>query len=286
MSTYYIFCYDLQYPIISVALSSFSELLLDHPFLLSNPEFIIEYEENQWEPGRWKELVRVPGNHHSALLKLHGHADYSFRVSAVNEVGRGQPSRASDRYKTPASGLYYLLRFSLSLSIINSSTATRPNVLLSHIQTHCFKMHEIFKYSEQWVNWFPLFVKPMLPSTWISQAIVLFLFLLFLIFFPFSPSLALFCTTNFTADKIHISAPSKAPDKNPENIKIEAHLPHEMDINWKVGGHVFCYEILSRAAKFQSAELQFYSLRVEDENKKMLSVFWLLLVLFQEKRFA
>ncbi|TSM36162.1 Neural cell adhesion molecule L1-like protein [Bagarius yarrelli] len=66
-------------------------------------EFIIEYEESQWEPGRWKELVRVPGNHHSALLKLHGHTDYSFRVSAVNEVGRGQPSRATDRYKTPAS---------------------------------------------------------------------------------------------------------------------------------------------------------------------------------------
>ncbi|XP_066519183.1 neural cell adhesion molecule L1-like protein isoform X2 [Hoplias malabaricus] len=90
-------------------------------------EFIIEYEENQWQPGSWKELQRVPGNHHSALLKLHGHMDYSFRVSAVNEVGRGRPSEASERYRTPAS----------------------------------------------------------------------------------------------------------APDKNPENIKIEGHLPHEMDINWE-----------------------------------------------------
>lgn len=25
-----------------------------------------------------------------------------------------------------------------------------------------------------------------------------------------------------------------APDKNPENIKIEGHLPHEMNINWEV----------------------------------------------------
>lgn len=90
-------------------------------------EFIIEYEESQWKPGSWRELMRVPGNHHSALLKLHGHMDYTFRVSAVNEVGRGRPGEASERYRTPAS----------------------------------------------------------------------------------------------------------APDKNPENIKIEGHLPHEMDINWE-----------------------------------------------------
>ncbi|XP_051752602.1 neural cell adhesion molecule L1-like protein isoform X9 [Ctenopharyngodon idella] len=90
-------------------------------------EFVIEFEESQHEPGRWREMTKVPGNHHSVLLKLHGHADYRFRVSAINEVGKGLPSQATERYKTPAS----------------------------------------------------------------------------------------------------------APDKNPENIKIEGHLPHEMDINWE-----------------------------------------------------
>ncbi|XP_077054174.1 neural cell adhesion molecule L1-like protein isoform X3 [Siphateles boraxobius] len=90
-------------------------------------EFVIEFEESQHEPGSWREITRIPGNHHSALLKLHGHVDYRFRVSAINEVGRGLPSQATERYKTPAS----------------------------------------------------------------------------------------------------------APDKNPENIKIEGHLPHEMDINWE-----------------------------------------------------
>ncbi|XDV35449.1 hypothetical protein PO909_005392, partial [Leuciscus waleckii] len=90
-------------------------------------EFVIEFDESQHEPGSWREITRIPGNHHSALLKLHGHVDYRFRVSAINEVGRGLPSRATERYKTPAS----------------------------------------------------------------------------------------------------------APDKNPENIKIEGHLPHEMDINWE-----------------------------------------------------
>ncbi|XP_042263546.1 neural cell adhesion molecule L1-like protein isoform X2 [Thunnus maccoyii] len=93
----------------------------------STTEFIIEYEESQWEPGNWKELLRVPGNHGSAILKLHGHVDYRFRLSAVNAVGRGPRSEPTERYKTP-------------------------------------------------------------PS---------------------------------------------APDKNPENIKIEGHLPHEMDINWE-----------------------------------------------------
>ncbi|XP_067316335.1 neural cell adhesion molecule L1-like protein isoform X3 [Pseudorasbora parva] len=90
-------------------------------------EYVIEFEESQHEPGSWRQMTKVQGNRDSALLKLHGHVDYRFRVSAINEVGRGLPSRATERYKTPAS----------------------------------------------------------------------------------------------------------APDKNPENIKIEGHLPHEMDINWE-----------------------------------------------------
>lgn len=93
----------------------------------STTEFIIQFEESQWEPGNWKELLRVPGNLHSTLLKLHGHVDYRFRVAGVNAVGRGPYSEPTERYKTQ-------------------------------------------------------------PA---------------------------------------------APDKNPETIKIEGHLPHEMDINWE-----------------------------------------------------
>uniref|UniRef100_A0A8D0D483 Neural cell adhesion molecule L1-like protein n=1 Tax=Sander lucioperca TaxID=283035 RepID=A0A8D0D483_SANLU len=94
----------------------------DMKIALNNTE-----NSSQWEPGNWKELLRVPGNHNSAVLKLHGHVDYRFRVSGLNAVGRGLPSEPTERYKTP-------------------------------------------------------------PA---------------------------------------------APDKNPENIKIEGHLPHEMDINWE-----------------------------------------------------
>uniref|UniRef100_A0AAY4BJ51 Neural cell adhesion molecule L1 n=1 Tax=Denticeps clupeoides TaxID=299321 RepID=A0AAY4BJ51_9TELE len=65
-------------------------------------EFIIEYEEDNWEPGRWKELQRVPGNHDAVLLSLHGHINYRFRVSAANDMGTGPPSTLTERCKTPS----------------------------------------------------------------------------------------------------------------------------------------------------------------------------------------
>ncbi|KAM9855403.1 cell adhesion molecule L1-like a isoform 2-T2 [Aulostomus maculatus] len=64
-------------------------------------EFIVEYEESQWEPGRWKKLQKVPGNQATVELALHGHLNYQFRVYAVNAVGPGPPSEPSERYKTP-----------------------------------------------------------------------------------------------------------------------------------------------------------------------------------------
>ncbi|CAJ1085442.1 neural cell adhesion molecule L1-like protein isoform X1 [Xyrichtys novacula] len=64
-------------------------------------EFIVEYEESQWEPGRWKELQKVPGNQATAELALHGHLNYQFRVYAINAVGPGPPSEPTERYKTP-----------------------------------------------------------------------------------------------------------------------------------------------------------------------------------------
>uniref|UniRef100_A0A7N9AZB9 Neural cell adhesion molecule L1-like protein n=1 Tax=Mastacembelus armatus TaxID=205130 RepID=A0A7N9AZB9_9TELE len=54
-----------------------------------------------WDPGRWKELQKVPGNQATAELMLHGHLDYRFRAYAVNAIGPGPPSEPSERYKTP-----------------------------------------------------------------------------------------------------------------------------------------------------------------------------------------
>ncbi|KFP92775.1 Neural cell adhesion molecule L1-like, partial [Haliaeetus albicilla] len=64
-------------------------------------ESIIEFEENRWEPGRWQELTRTPGNDTTTLLSLAPYMNYQFRVVSVNAVGRSQPSKPSLRYATP-----------------------------------------------------------------------------------------------------------------------------------------------------------------------------------------
>ncbi|KAL0158649.1 hypothetical protein M9458_046725, partial [Cirrhinus mrigala] len=49
--------------------------------------FIIQYEENHWEPEKWKKLLRVAGSQFSVPLTLYGHINYQFRVIAVNAIG-------------------------------------------------------------------------------------------------------------------------------------------------------------------------------------------------------
>lgn len=105
----------------------FCGLWADRSNLKLCAEFVIEIEESQHETGSWREITGIPGNHHSALLKLHGHVDYRFRVSAINEVGRGLPSRATERYKTPASGIYKIS--CCSPNHVTSTDNSEPNFI-------------------------------------------------------------------------------------------------------------------------------------------------------------
>uniref|UniRef100_A0A665T9A1 Neurofascin homolog (chicken) a n=1 Tax=Echeneis naucrates TaxID=173247 RepID=A0A665T9A1_ECHNA len=63
-------------------------------------EFLVQFEENRWEPGRWQNLSTYPGDLNSVVLQLAPFVNYQFRVIAINSVGQSQPSRPSLRYKT------------------------------------------------------------------------------------------------------------------------------------------------------------------------------------------
>ncbi|XP_042191598.1 neuronal cell adhesion molecule a isoform X4 [Callorhinchus milii] len=62
--------------------------------------FIIEYEEDQFEPGAWHHLVEVEGTKSTAQLKLSPYVNYQFRVIAVNPIGSSEPSLPSEHYFT------------------------------------------------------------------------------------------------------------------------------------------------------------------------------------------
>uniref|UniRef100_A0A8C4YHL2 Cell adhesion molecule L1 like n=1 Tax=Gopherus evgoodei TaxID=1825980 RepID=A0A8C4YHL2_9SAUR len=64
-------------------------------------ESIVEFEANRWEPGKWQELIRIPGNNTTVVLSLAPYISYQFRVISVNGVGRSKASASSTRYETP-----------------------------------------------------------------------------------------------------------------------------------------------------------------------------------------
>ncbi|XP_012879485.1 PREDICTED: neuronal cell adhesion molecule isoform X11 [Dipodomys ordii] len=65
-------------------------------------KFIIEYEDTMHEAGLWHHQAEVPGTQTTAQLKLSPYVNYSFRVTAVNNIGQSLPSEASEQYFTKA----------------------------------------------------------------------------------------------------------------------------------------------------------------------------------------
>ncbi|KAJ3586117.1 hypothetical protein NHX12_012518 [Muraenolepis orangiensis] len=62
----------------------------------------VEFEDQGSKPKVWEELQRVEGSVLSAGLSLHPYMSYRFRVLAVNEVGKSDPSKPSELHSTPA----------------------------------------------------------------------------------------------------------------------------------------------------------------------------------------
>ncbi|KAM4748047.1 neuronal cell adhesion molecule isoform 8-T8 [Rhinophrynus dorsalis] len=64
--------------------------------------FIIEYEDSMREPGLWHFQTKVSGTQTTATLNLSPYVNYAFRVIAVNDIGRSDPSEPSEQYTTKA----------------------------------------------------------------------------------------------------------------------------------------------------------------------------------------
>uniref|UniRef100_A0A480N966 Neural cell adhesion molecule L1 isoform 2 n=1 Tax=Sus scrofa TaxID=9823 RepID=A0A480N966_PIG len=64
-------------------------------------KYDIEFEDKEMAPEKWYSLGKVPGNQTSATLKLSPYVHYTFRVTAINKYGPGEPSPASETVVTP-----------------------------------------------------------------------------------------------------------------------------------------------------------------------------------------
>ncbi|XP_050618265.1 neurofascin isoform X9 [Macaca thibetana thibetana] len=63
-------------------------------------DYVVQFEEDQFQPGIWHDHSKYPGSVNSAVLRLSPYVNYQFRVIAVNEVGSSHPSLPSERYRT------------------------------------------------------------------------------------------------------------------------------------------------------------------------------------------
>uniref|UniRef100_A0A8C2RH64 Neurofascin n=1 Tax=Capra hircus TaxID=9925 RepID=A0A8C2RH64_CAPHI len=63
-------------------------------------DYVVQFEEDQFQPGVWHDHSRFPGSVNSAVLRLSPYVNYQFRVIAINEVGSSHPSLPSERYRT------------------------------------------------------------------------------------------------------------------------------------------------------------------------------------------
>ncbi|KAM6041182.1 neurofascin isoform 10-T14 [Theristicus caerulescens] len=63
-------------------------------------DYIVQFEEDRFQPGMWHNHSRYPGSVNSAVLSLSPYVNYQFRVIAVNDVGSSLPSVPSERYQT------------------------------------------------------------------------------------------------------------------------------------------------------------------------------------------
>ncbi|XP_037629766.1 neurofascin isoform X1 [Sebastes umbrosus] len=63
-------------------------------------EYLVQYDDDDWLPGKWRNLSTYPGNLNSVILHLSPFTYYEFRVIGINEIGMSRPSRPSTRFQS------------------------------------------------------------------------------------------------------------------------------------------------------------------------------------------
>ncbi|XP_022597250.1 neural cell adhesion molecule L1-like isoform X2 [Seriola dumerili] len=65
-------------------------------------DYVVEFEDQGLKERGWEELKRVRGGEEGASLPLWPYMSYRFRVIAINDVGKSDPSKPSEIHNTPA----------------------------------------------------------------------------------------------------------------------------------------------------------------------------------------
>ncbi|XP_024149857.1 neural cell adhesion molecule L1.2 isoform X1 [Oryzias melastigma] len=65
-------------------------------------EYVVEFEDQSLKERGWQKLEKVRGNKDHAVLSLWPYMSYKFRISAINDVGKSNPSLPSEIYNTSA----------------------------------------------------------------------------------------------------------------------------------------------------------------------------------------
>lgn len=63
-------------------------------------EYLVQFDDDDWLPGKWRNLSAYPGNLNSVILHLAPFTYFEFRVIAINEIGMSRPSRPSKRFQS------------------------------------------------------------------------------------------------------------------------------------------------------------------------------------------
>uniref|UniRef100_A0A3Q4AV75 Neural cell adhesion molecule L1 n=1 Tax=Mola mola TaxID=94237 RepID=A0A3Q4AV75_MOLML len=65
-------------------------------------EYAVEFEDQDMKERGWEEFKKVAGDKKHVSLTLWPNMSYRFRITAINDVGKSDPSKPSDIHNTPA----------------------------------------------------------------------------------------------------------------------------------------------------------------------------------------